>query len=248
MQFRLHNAPAIMQSFRFRYKNIPVTAIKPLLEKWFEMAASLPRDCFSAFVLNSRSVYVLITTTNKNSKSIDPQLEALKALTTKFDHTLPKPLEEALKVFYAEASPIYFKNASAGLYKGFEDIDPCIDEVIKVVRSAPGMLYQVNTLGGEVQRSVHESVSCFPYRAFGFFSELQTYYENPKQAPALLSKFEAIQNIFYNHGIRAQYRNYPDINFNNPLELYYGKSLTRLQKLKKEFDPENNIRHEQSIL
>lgn len=248
MKFRLHKAPTVMQSFRFRYKNIPVKDIKPLLQKWFEVAPTLPKECFSACIINSKTAYILITSTNRNLAAVQTQLDALKAVTKTFEHSKPKALAEALKVYYGEPKPLYFKNASAGLYKSFADIEGCIDKVIDVVRTAPGMIYQVNTLGGEVQNPVFEAVSSFPYREYNFFSELQAYYRSPAQEPKLLEKFEAIQQVFDAHGIKAQYRNYPDANFKNPLELYYGKNLGRLKELKSFYDPENNIRHPQSII
>ncbi len=248
MKYKVHKAPAIMQSFRLRYKNIPVGEIKPLLKKWFEVAATLPNECFSACIVNSKSIYILVTTTNKNEATIQKQLNNLKAVTKTFEHSKPKPIADALKVYYAENQPIFFKNASAGLYKTFSDIDGCIDKVINIVRTSPGMLYQINTLGGAVQNANNEAASSFPYRTYNFFSELQAYYDTPTQGAKLIVKFEEIQQVFDKHGIKAQYRNYPDANFKNPLELYYGENLERLKAIKYFYDAENNIRHPQSII
>jgi hypothetical protein len=119
----------------------------------------------------------------------------------------------------------FFKNASAGLYKNFEDIKGCMNEVIAVFKINPGMIYQVNTLGGEVQNALLEQSSSFPYRDHNFFSELQAYYSLPAQAAELLVKFESIQHIFEKNGVKSHYRNYPDINFKKPLQQYYGKNL-----------------------
>ncbi len=247
MNFTVHKAPAVMQSFRLRYRDIPQEKIIPLLETWFTVAATLPKQCFSACIINNRAAYILITTTRQSIADIQVQLDKLKAVTTSFQHSKPKPLAEALKAYYAQGQPIYFKNASAGLYKNFDDIKKCMPDVIAVLKKTAGMIYQVNTLGGEVQNNSFQQASSFPYREYNFFSELQAYYDTPAQAAKLLTQFEAIQHIFEKNGVTAQYRNYPDINFKNPLQQYYGASLERLKLIKRKYDPENNIRHEQSI-
>lgn len=46
-----------------------------------------------------------------------------------------------------------FKNASAGLYKSFNEIGPFIEEVLQKVIITPGMIYQVNTVSGAVQNA-----------------------------------------------------------------------------------------------
>lgn len=119
--------------------------------------------------------------------------------------------------------------------------------MIPVLKENNRLLFQVNTLGGEVQNAASASLSSFPYRDYLFFSELQAYYDSPQQADKLLAAFESIQHIFDENGIRVHYRNYPDINFKDAAQKYYGSSLERLQKIKKTYDPQNNIRHEQSI-
>ena len=133
------------------------------------------------------------------------------------------------------------------MYKKFSDIENCIDKVIDTVIATPGMIYQVNTLGGNIQSAAFESAAAFPHRAFSYFSELQTYWDTEKQAPHLLEKFQQVQQLFIDNGIKTQYRNYPDINFKKWEELYYGANYSRLQQIKNKYDPKNIFRHEQSI-
>jgi hypothetical protein len=248
MDFRVHKAPLSMQSYRLRYRSIPEEKIIPLMETWFTVAPALPKHCFSALIINNKSAYILLTSTKKSTADIQSPLNALKAVTTSIQYSRPKALAVALKSFYAESQPVFFKNASAGLYKNFDDIKGCMNEVITVLKSTPGMIYQVNTLGGEVQNPFFGQSSSFPYRDYNFFSELQAYYNLPAQAPELLLNFESIQHIFEKNGVTAHYRNYPDINFKTPLQQYYGVNLERLRLIKNKYDPENNIRHEQSII
>ena len=63
----------------------------------------------------------------------------------------------------------------------------------------------------------------------------------------MLERFQQVQMMFIDNGIKTQYRNYPDINFKNWEEMYFGSSYSRLQQLKKKYDPNNIIRYEQSI-
>ena len=247
LKFKTHKAPATLQSFRFKTYKVNTAKAKAILQKWFEVSATLPVDCFSAYVLNGKTVYILLTNVGKHTTELQNIINQLTAMSGKITKTKPQPIATALKVFYGRQEPLYFKNASAGLYKNFTDIENCIDKAIDTVLATPGMIYQVNTLGGNIINTEAEAAAAFPHRAFPYFSELQTYWENEKQAARLLKKFEEVQNIFTGNGIHTQYRNYPDINFTNWDALYYGSSYTRLQKIKNKYDPGNLIRHEQSV-
>lgn len=247
LKFKTHKAPSGMQSWRFKTYKTDETKATAILKKWFELTAALPPSCFSAYVLNGKTVYILLTNTDKNSKAVQAVISGLSAASGKTTKTAVQPLAKALKVFYGRKDPLYFKNASAGLYKNFEEIEPFIEKVITATRSAPGMIYQVNTLGGNIINAENEAASSFPHRAYTFFSELQAYWESPAQEKRLMDKFEAIQNIFSENGIKAQYRNYPDVNFINWQAAYYGNNYSRLQQVKKRYDPFNIINHPQSI-
>lgn len=247
MKFKTQKAPPTLQSFRFKSYKATLEKTRTVLQKWFELTPDLPPGCFSAFVLNGKTLYILLTNADKHNPAVQKVIDALSLLADKTTRTKPQPLAAALKVFYGIQHPVYFKNASAGLYKNFDTIAPYIDKVIDHVLTTPGMIYQVNTLGGNIQHAANEVGSAFPHRAFKYFSELQTYWEKPKQEKRLVEKFETVQNIFNNNGITAQYRNYPDINFQHWDKLYYGNNMDRLLLVKKKYDPSNIIRHEQSI-
>lgn len=247
MKFRLSKAPASLTSYRFKSYKVDTKKVKAVLQKWFEVTPGLPTGCFSAFVLNRSTIYILLTNADKHNAEVQKVIDALSAVSEKTTKTKPQPITTALKVFYGRREPLYFKNASAGLYKQFADIETCIDKVIDTVIATPGMIYQVNTLGGNIQNAAFEKESCFPHRAYTYFSELQTYWEQPKQEVRSLEKFQEVQMMFINNGIKTQYRNYPDIKFTNWQEMYYGANYTRLQQLKNKYDPANLIRHDQSI-
>lgn len=247
LKFKTHAAPKTMQAYRFKtYKTDAAKAIS-ILKTWFQAAALLPPSCFSAYVLNGKTAYILLTNTEKNTANADKAIALLSAVSAKKTKTTAQPLAKALKVFYGRTAPLYFKNASAGLYKNYSNIEPFIDKVITTVLLTPGMIYQVNTLGGNIINSQKEVESAFPHRAYPFFSELQTYWDAPSQSKRLLESFEAVQQIFAANSIKAQYRNYPDANFSNWQAAYYGSNYQRLQQVKKKYDPNNIINHAQSI-
>lgn len=245
--FKTHKAPATMQSFRFKSFKVTTEKARLILEKWFMVAETLPNNCFSAFVQNGKTTYILLTNTGSFEEKVKAAITELKSVTEKFTQTKPQPIAAALKVYYGQTSPLYFKNASAGLYKKFSDISNFVDKALDIVLSTPGMIYQVNTLGGKITDAVFEKNASFPHRAYPFFSELQTYWENPVQEKKLLEKFQLVQDVFNSNGIKAQYRNYPDIQFSNWPELYYGSNYARLQEIKTKYDPDNLFRYEQSI-
>ena len=247
LKFKLHKAPVSLQGFRFKSHKVDTTKARSILQKWFEVTEKLPTSCFSAFVLNKTTVYILLTNSAKHSNDVQQVVDTISAITEKTTKTKPQAIASALKVFYGRPLPQNFKNASAGLYKNFADIEKCIDKVIGTVVVTPGMIYQVNTLGGNIQNIEFENTSAFPHRAFPYFSELQTYWETEKQGTRLMEKFETVQNLFNSNGIKTQYRNYPDINFKNWEGLYYGDNYAKLQQVKNKYDPHNIIRHEQSI-
>jgi FAD/FMN-containing dehydrogenase len=245
--FKVHNAPAVMQSYRFRAYKVDAARAKNILQKWFELSALLPVDCFSAYVLNGKTLYILLTNVGKQTDAVKNMIAGLKAVTDKTTNTVTQPLAKALKAYYGRPNPMNFKNASAGLYKNFGEIGGFIEQALGIVVSTPGMIYQVNTLGGNIQNAGFEKGSAFPHRAYGYFSELQTYWELPSQQRRLLERFQQVQQVFNSNGIKAQYRNYPDINFSNWPELYYGNNYKRLQQVKAMYDPKNLFRYEQSV-
>ncbi len=247
MKFKLYKAPALLQSYRFKSYKVDTIKAKAVLQKWFEVTAGLPTGCFSAFVLNRNNIYILLTNADKHNAAVQKVVDALTGVSQKITKTKPQPITTALKVFYGRREPLYFKNASAGLYKNFSDIENCIDKVIDTVIATPGMIYQVNTLGGNIQNAEFEKDSCFPHRAFTYFSELQIYWDIEKQQDRLLQKFQEVQTLFIDNNIKTQYRNYPDIRFTNWAEMYYGANYLKLQQIKNKHDPDNLIRHEQSI-
>jgi hypothetical protein len=247
MKFRTYQAPTFFQAFRCKSYKLTTERAKELLETWFANTKNLPNTAFSAFVLNGKTLMILITNYANDDKGVMEMYNALKVISDKATIGSKKPLAKALQTFYGVQHPIYFKNACAGLYQDFAEIEGCMDDVISKVISSRGLIYQVNTLGGNINSTSAEKRSVYPHRSYPYLAELQSYWDKPSQEASRLAAFQEVQDRFYAHGIRAHYRNYPDINFKDFETSYYGKSLPALKAIKKQLDPENRIQHPQSI-
>ncbi|WP_298516448.1 FAD-binding oxidoreductase [uncultured Kordia sp.] len=247
MKFRTYQAPSFFQAYRCKAYKLDTKRAKKLLETWFRYTKNLPNTAFAAFVLNGKTLTILITNYSNDNKGVMDMYNALKEISDKATIGSKRPLPKALKTFYGVQNPIYFKNACAGLYKDFSEIEGCIDDVISKVISSRGLIYQINTLGGNINSAASEKRSVYPHRSYPYLSELQSYWDKPSQEASRLAAFKEVQDRFYNHGIRAHYRNYPDINFKDFETAYYGKYLPELKAIKKQLDPDNRIQHPQSI-
>lgn len=245
--YRSHEAPASMQAHHFKARKLSAERAKNILEKWFVFAAQLPVSCFSAYVLNGSTLNILVTNYEKHSEELQKLLDKLALETDEFRSGKPGMLSNMLKNYYGSHVPLYFKNSSAGLYKGFGDISEFISTVLEKVISTPGMMYQVNTLGGNIANADFEKGSCYPHRAYSFISELQAYWENPSREEKLKNVSTEILEALKNNGITAQYINYCSLDFREWETAYYGANYSRLQAVKKKYDADNFIRHPQSI-
>lgn len=247
--FATHELPKHFSYTRFKAKKLDPSKAKIILQAWFEKAANLPRSCFSAFVLNGQSLTILLTNFEDESTEMMDFIASLTPLCDSVSSKRNEDLSNALKNYYGIQTPIYFKNASAGYYSTFEDIENCIELVLEKVVTTPGMIYQINTLGGAINDDIHEQKSSYPHRNYLFLSELQSYWEEGQttKRDRYLKEFEAIQELFYQNGNRAQYRNYPSIGFKEWENSYFGENYPRLQRIKRKYDKDNTIRHDQSI-
>lgn len=247
MYFKTHQAPDSFNSYRLKFRNLNQERFMQLIRAWFSFTSNLRNEAFSAFVLNGKTLTILVTNYQKHSSEFESTFNELKNLADEYKPTYNQPLANALKRYYGRKDPLYFKNASAGLYKGIEEIESFLPQVFEKVIANPGMIYQINTLGGAINNPEFEKNSAYPHRSFSYLSELQSYWDNPSQEKKFLSAFEEIQQLFRSNGINAQYRNYPDINFPDWETAYYGKNYEKLREIKTKSDPDDLFSFEQSV-
>ncbi len=245
--YQTQQKPETMQAHYFKARKLDAARAKSILQKWFVFSEQLPDTCFSGFVLNGSTLNILVTNFGELTNELQQHFETFAIETDEFKAGEPTELSKKLKNYYGSLVPVYFKNSSAGLYKSFADVEPFIEEVLEKIISTPGMIYQVNTLGGKIADAEFEKVSCYPHRAYNFISELQAYWETPVREEKLRNVSIEILETIKNNGITSQYINYCSLEFEDWQQAYYGVNYSRLQSVKKKYDPDNFIRHPQSI-
>jgi FAD/FMN-containing dehydrogenase len=245
--FKTQTAPKTFTRHRFKAYKLDKPRAKELLQAYFKYSQKLPESCFAAFVLNYKTLVLLITNYGPNNEALENMVDAFSELCDDVSLGTPKNLAESLRTYYGIEYPIYFKNASAGYYEGYETIATSIDQVLDIVFKKRGLIYQINTLGGNINNPEFENESCYPHRSSPYLSELQFYWDEKKDPTERLQAFDEIQDLLYENGIRKQYRNYPNLGFKDWEEAYYGEHYERLQYIKKSYDPENLFNHKQSI-
>ena len=245
--FDTHPAPNGFTRYRFKAFNLDSTRAKTLLQEYFKHTSKLPETCFAAFVLNYKTLVLLITNYGEPNEALNEMIEVFSTLADDASIGTKKDLAKSLENYYGIEYPIYFKNASAGYYDDYHTIESSIDELLEIVFRKRGLIYQINTLGGMIDNAQFESESCYPHRKSPYLSELQYYWNEGDDPSALLKSFDEIQNILYRNGIRKQYRNYPNLGFQDWERAYYGEYYEKLQAIKQEYDPEDLFSHAQTI-
>jgi FAD/FMN-containing dehydrogenase len=246
-RFRTQKAPSHLYNRRFKAKNLTPAKVKILLETWFRATKDLPRDAFSAFVLNGNSLTILLTHTNLQSQeqitAMMKPLEKLVGTTTRYYAPL---YPAAIKAYYGRSGPLPFKNACAGMLRGFDELDEIAEKLAQHVAATPGVIWQVNTLGGAIQDQAFADASVFAHRDCSYMSEIQGYWHNAASEPNVIKAVDAIQNLLAQHGINRHYCNYPDKNFANPQTAYFGEH-DFLKKIKRLYDPTDLLHHPQGV-
>lgn len=247
MIFRTQAAPTNLQAHYLKARKLTVERAADILRVWMEVTPELPASCFSGYVLNGSTLNILVTDHEAEHNDLMLQLKKLADMMETHHTSKLIPLERMVKNYYGRPGPLYFRNSSAGFFRDHAMVAPFIKDIFEKIVSTPGMIYQVNTLGGEVDNSEFEEGSSYPHRHFDFISELQAYWDSPGQEPRLAAATTEILGITQQAGIDRQYVNYCSLEFNNWEHAYYGDSYARLQAIKRKYDPDNNISHAQSV-
>src|SRR5690606_13191963 len=245
--FQTYSAPAQMQVYQLKARKLNVSRTKSILRKWFTFCEQIPLSSFSAYILNGHTLTVLVTGFEGCADDLQRSIREFALCMDECRANPPAELAVTLKRYYGSPVSLYFKNSSAGFYRGFKDIEPCIDQVIEKSMHTQGIIYQINTLGGNISNFAFEEASCYPHRRFNFISELQAYWQKPSQEEKLIAVTKEIQSVFRLHGISSHYVNYGSLDFDDWQNAYYGKNYSKLQAIKKKYDPDNRLRHPQSI-
>jgi FAD/FMN-containing dehydrogenase len=249
LRFDTVSAPRRMWRHVFRAANLTPPRAASLAETWFALAAELPNEAFSAFVLNHRRLTVLVTSAlDGEPPSVTRALRKLEATMDQRVARLQEELMPGIRRYYGKLSPLYFKNASAGYYRGYDDIRPAALRVFEIVGQTPELLFQINTLGGAIDNSAMTGKTAYAHRSYGFLGEIQSYWDEPKREQTAIDAVTRAQRLLKTAGVRAHYCNYPDIEFSDWVRSYYGEQgHERLLTVKKAYDPDRLFRYPQSI-
>ena len=79
----------------------------------------------------SQVTVVVITIGSREQKGLVAFRRRLAGLTNKMTSGGPTSLKKALTWYYGEDGPVYFKNASAGYYKGMDDIRSALQSQVR---------------------------------------------------------------------------------------------------------------------
>lgn len=246
LKYRTHPAAESFIRYRLQAYKLDNERAKCIMQTWFDHSALLPNECFSAHVLNGNTITILITNYGEDHEVIDTMVSVLSEMMDKTSIGNRKALEDTLSTYFGTMYPIYFKNSSAGYYDNYASIEGCVNDILDIVLNNK-IIYQINTLGGAIAKQEHKSNSCYPHRDVPYLCELQSYWKKDSQKESRETAFNKVQEILNNHGIDKQYRNYPNIDFPNWEQAYFGKNYEKLQNIKKKYDVNDVIQHEQSI-
>lgn len=246
MTFATRRPPAGFSSWKFRIYKLDVARATALLETWFAETAHLPREAFSAWVMNGSQVTIVVTTIgSRTDKNLVAACRKLGGFSKKTTTAGPVAIGKALSWYFGDPTPAAFKNASAGYYKGMNDVRAALPVALGQVLAVPGLIFQVNTLGGAIAEGED---SAYPHRAYPYLGERQAYWDKPAQAERCIAGVGKIGEALAAAGIDRHYANYPDLAYKDWPTAYYGaENYARLQKLKALWDPEDRIRHAQSV-
>lgn len=245
MEFITRPAPDRLGAQRFTKSVSTPARVVALMKAWFEMAGELAEPIFSAFVLNGKQVSILLTSTFATSgPAFQKAVRALRAAGCASKGPANSPIARALKRYYGRPGPLPFYNTSGGYYRGMQDLEAVASSIARTVATNPGLIFQVNTLGGAIARGPD---SAYPHRALPFLGEIQAYWTRGSQRDKLVAAAKQMRITIDGGGVSAHYRNYPDLTLKNWEEAYYGAAYRKLQGLKIRYDPHDRLRHPQSV-
>ena len=95
MKFRLQKAPSTMQRYKFRNRDTTIPVAIETCRQWFALSKTLPDSCFSAFIFNGRTTYILLTNIGRNNAAVNSFIDSFKVKSTKFTKGNRLPLGQA---------------------------------------------------------------------------------------------------------------------------------------------------------
>lgn len=165
------------------------------------------------------------------------------------------PYFEGLKFFTDDPDPDWmaywhgahrkFKNTSAFAY---EFLPPeGIETIVRHLEQspAPDNLVQFETLGGKVS-ALSEEATAFPHRKARFSLQYQAYWNEDSEEKEHLDWVNAFRKDMLPY-TRGAYVNYPDVDVEDFMGMYYAQNQQKLAEVKAKYDPDGFFFFSQSI-
>ena len=245
MHFSTVKLPPTFTTQKFRAYNLNPKRAAKLMAEWFNVASQLPDPMFSAFILNGKSLTMLISSTySSQGPAFQKAKSALLKMGTKTKGVYSTSTVKGMKTYSGRPHPLPFRNMSAGFYKGYSDIKDIAEQICSEAIKNPGIIFQINTVGGAINR-VDTDSSAYAHREYSFLGELQSYWQSEAHKERIMPGIDKIRQLL--RDIPHHYVNYPDPDLKEPTKAYYGKNLERLKILKKKLDPDNFFQQPQSL-
>lgn len=249
----------VVTSFTFRIHPIDRVAryrmtwnfadLKNVLQRWQQWAPHTDARLTSLLLLPSqgqgdlRSNGVFVGTEQELRQIVGPLLEAAMPKTTEF-HTIP--WIEAARLFAGQTiHQEQFKHSSALVYEALPDA--AIDVVIRNLQqpAGPANLVAFDSYGGAIGQ-IPAAATAFPQRQALFSVQYQSYWQEDWEAEKNIRWIETFRRSMIPY-TRGAYRNYCDALIPDWPTAYFGINLSRLRQVKRQYDPQNFFRFEQSI-
>ena len=245
MRFHTQAAPSHFTAQRFIATKLSHANMQAWIRTWFELSDTLPDPMFSALVLNGTQATIMLTSTFPASGAAFARIAgAYRKAGASTKGAGSRPLADGIKRFYGRPDPLPFHNVSGGFYSGLASVESKLGSIVAAVQGNPGFIFQINTLGGAISRGPD---SAYPHRQLPYLGEIQSYWEKEAQREKLTRAVIALRQELTESGIRTQYRNYPDLSLPDWENAYYGSAYGKLREVKRRHDPDNLIRHPQSV-
>lgn len=246
-RFRTRPAPEFIAAERFVASLSGVSETVSLMRRWFEIATVLPDPIFAALVLNHKGASVLMTSTYAETGPAFSRASAqFRAAGMKSKGSSRVEPMRSVKRYYGRTEPLPFRNFSGGFYQGMADIEGAAEGIVSELRSESGLIFQINTLGSQIANGPD---SAYAHRAYPFLGEVQAYWEpgQSEKRERLVAATDRIRLGLQQSGVSRHYRNYPSLDFSDWENAYYGSRYSKLQQLKKKYDPSNLFRGSQRV-
>src|SRR5205085_7575770 len=81
--FKVYESPLNLQSHRFKSGQLSANKANTLLENWFRISANLPLSCFSAYVLNGKTLNILLTNFESDNNEVQSVIDQLSIVMDK---------------------------------------------------------------------------------------------------------------------------------------------------------------------